>query len=264
MRNELRPAMRRGAVTIGSWLQFGHTGVAEVMAQAGFDWIGIDMEHSTIGIEAVQPLIQVIELSGCVPLVRLSSNDAVLAKRVMDAGAHGTIVPSVNSADEAEQAVRSVRYPPAGMRGMGLGRAHGYGGRFAPYLAEVELFSVVVVMLEHRTGVERVEEIARVPGVDGLFIGPYDLSASYDVPGQLDHPLVKDAMTRIVLAAQEAGIAAGIHVVHPPAKQIVARIEEGFRFIAYGGDMLFLVPAARDAVAQVRDLADWRPSERRP
>jgi 2-keto-3-deoxy-L-rhamnonate aldolase RhmA len=254
VRNTLRPALHEGAVTFGSWLQFGHSAVAELMAQAGFDWIAIDMEHSTIGIETIQPLIQVIELSGCVPLVRLSSNDPVLAKRVMDAGAHGVIVPSVNSAGEAEQAVRAVKYPPAGSRGMGLGRAQGYGARFKEYVEELEQFSVVVVMLENRDGVEQVENILRVPGVDGVFIGPYDLSASYGVPGQLDHPLVRNAMGRVLSATRAAGVTPGIHVVHPPVDQVRDRIREGFRFIAYGGDMLFLVPAMRSAIVQLRGL----------
>ena len=255
MRNTLRAALREGGVALGSWLQFGHTAVAEIMAQAGFDWIGIDMEHSTIGIESLQPLIQVIELSGCVPLVRLSSNDAVLAKRVMDAGAHGVIVPSVNTAAEAAYAVHSVRYPPAGSRGMGLGRAHAYGARFSEYIQELELYSVVMVMLEHRDGVDQVEEIVRVPGIDGVFIGPYDLSASYGVPGQLDHPFVRSAFTRILAAAREAGVAPGIHVVHPPADLVRERMAEGFRFIAYAGEMLLLVPAGRSAGATLRGPA---------
>lgn len=247
--------MHAGAVTIGTWLQFGHAGVAELMAQAGFDWIAIDLEHSVIGLETLQSLIQVIELTGCVPLVRLSANDAVLAKRVMDAGAHGVIVPAVNSPDEAEHAVRAVKYPPAGARGMGLGRAHAYGARFREYVEEVAAYAVVVVMIEHRQGVEQAEQILRVPGIDGVFIGPYDLSASYGALGQLDHPLVREAMARVVRAAQQARVSPGIHVVHPPVEQVKARIAEGFRFIAYGGDMLFLLPAIRSAAASVRDLA---------
>jgi 2-keto-3-deoxy-L-rhamnonate aldolase RhmA len=252
MRNGLRAALRSGRPAFGSWLQFGHTGVAEVMAQAGFEWLGIDLEHSVIGIDSLQPLIQVIELSGCAPLVRLPSNDPVLAKRVMDAGAHGVIVPSVNSAAEAERAVGAVKYPPTGFRGVGLGRAHGYGARFREYVAELEEYAVVIVMIEQREGVADLERIVRVPGVDGVFVGPYDLSASYGIAGQFEHPLMRETLTRIARTATSAGIAAGIHVVHPPVEQVWDRLAEGFRFIAYGGDMLFLVPAVRDAAAQVR------------
>jgi 2-dehydro-3-deoxyglucarate aldolase len=238
----------------GSWLQFGHPGIAEVMAQAGFEWLGIDLEHSVIGLETAFTLIQVIELSGCVPLVRLSANDPVQAKRVMDAGAHGVIVPAVQTVEDARRAVASVKYPPSGSRGVGLGRAHGYGPRFADYVRELEEYAVVVVMIEHRDALERVEEIFAVPGIDAVFVGPYDLSASYGIPGQFEHPLMHEALARILGAAQTAGIAPGIHVVHPPITQVRDRVAEGFRFIAYGGDMLFLVPAARGAADELRRL----------
>jgi 2-keto-3-deoxy-L-rhamnonate aldolase RhmA len=254
VRNTLREALRAGRPLFGSWLQFGHPAIAEVMAQAGFDWIGIDLEHSVTGIETAFSLIQVIELSGCVPLVRLSANDPTQAKRMMDAGAHGAIVPGINSVEDARRAVGSVRYPPQGFRGVGLGRAHAYGPRFQEYVRELQEYAVVVVMIEHRDGVEQVEEILRVPGVDGVFIGPYDLSTSYGVPGQFEHPLMRAAMARILAAAKDARVAAGIHVVHPPVEQVKDRLAEGFRLIAYGGDMLFLVPAMREAVAHLRAL----------
>lgn len=254
MKNGLRQAFREGRPSFGSWIQFGHPGVVEVMAQAGFAWLGIDLEHSVIGLETAFSLIQVIELSGCVPLVRLSANDPVQAKRVMDAGAHGVIVPAVQTVEDARRAVASVKYPPSGFRGVGLGRAHGYGPNFADYVRELEEFAVVIVMIEHRDGVERVEEILAVRGVDGVFIGPYDLSASYGIPGQFEHPLMHAALARIRGAAKAAGVVPGIHVVHPPISQVRDRVGEGFRFIAYGGDMLFLVPAARDAAEYLRRL----------
>ena len=254
MKNGLRAALRAGRPVFGTWLQFGHTAIAEVLAQAGFEWIGIDLEHSVIGLETLQPLVQVIELSGCVPLVRLSGNDPVLAKRVMDAGAHGVIVPTVNSPEEAERAVRSVKYPPDGIRGVGLGRAHAYGPRFLEYVAELRDYAVVIVMIEHRVGVEQLDKILRVPGVDALFIGPYDLSASYGVPGQFEHPKMREAMARILAVAGEAQVPAGIHVVHPPVDQVRERLTEGFRFVAYCGDMLLLVPAVREAAAELNRL----------
>jgi 2-dehydro-3-deoxyglucarate aldolase len=259
VKNGLRATLQAGRPALGTWLQFGHTAIAEVLAQAGFEWIGIDLEHSVIGLETLQLLIQVIELSGCVPLVRLSSNDPVLAKRVMDAGAHGVIVPAVNSAEEAERAVRSVKYPPDGFRGVGLARAHAYGRRFQEYVAEVREYAVVIVMIEHRTGVEQLEKILRVPGVDALFVGPYDLSASYGVPGQFEHPLMREAMARIVTVARGARVPPGIHVVHPPIVQVQARLAEGFRFIAYGGDMLLLVAAIREAAIQLDRLRSATP-----
>ena len=253
MKNTLRAALREGRPAFGSWLQSGNSAVAEVMARAGFDWLAIDLEHSTIDLETTFTLIQVIDLAGCAPLVRLSANDPVQAKRVMDAGAWGVIVPSVQSAAEARQAVDAVKYPPEGTRGAGLGRAQGYGPQFAEYLKACSEGSVVIPMIEQREGVERVEEILQVPGVDGVFIGPYDLSASYGVAGELAHSLVQKAMQRIVAAARHSGKAVGIHVVHPPVTQVADRLAEGFRLIAYGGDMLFLTPAANEAGAWLRE-----------
>jgi 2-dehydro-3-deoxyglucarate aldolase len=255
MRNDLRATLRKGLVAFGSWISIGHTAVAEIMAQAGFDWLAVDLEHSAIGIESVQALIQVIELSGCVPLVRLSSNDPVLAKRVMDAGAHGVIVPSVNSPEEALAAVRAVKYPPLGSRGVGLARAQGYGARFHEYVRELETYGIVVVMIEHRTGLEQAERILAVPGVDCVFVGPYDLSASLGIAGDFEHPTMLEAQHRLVAAARAAGVAAGIHVVHPSVDQVKRRLMEGFTFVAFGVDQLFLGAPCREAVPQLRALA---------
>lgn len=256
MKNTLKAALHAGRPSFGGWLSIGHTAVAEIMAQAGFDWLGIDMEHSVIGIESVQPLIQVIELSGCVPLVRLSHNDPVLAKRVMDAGAHGAIVPGINSVEEAERAVRSVHYPPHGERGVGLARAQGYGARFEEYLREVEAYAVVIAMIEHRNGLDNVERIAKVPRIDALFIGPYDLSASLGIPGRFDHPLMIEARQRVVAAARHASVAAGVHVVHPSPEEVRQRLREGFTFIGYGVDMIFLGEQTRQAAQQLRALGE--------
>jgi 2-dehydro-3-deoxyglucarate aldolase len=254
MNPTLRAALRAGRATFGSWIQFGHPGIAEIMATAGFDWLAIDLEHSAIDLATACTMIQVIDLAGCAPLVRLSANDPVQAKRVMDAGAWGVIVPSVQSGDEARQAVQAVKYPPEGTRGTGLGRAQAYGARFAEYRRESSESSIVIPMIEQKEGVERVGEILDVGGVDGVFIGPYDLSASYGVAGELNHPLVVRACQHVVAAARARGKAAGIHVVHPPITQVSDRLAEGFRLIAYGGDMLFLAPAAREAGAKLRSL----------
>ena len=256
MKDHLRKALHAGRPVFGSWIQFGDSQVAEVMASAGFDWLGIDLEHSAIDLASASRLIQIIDLAGCVPLVRLSANDPVQARRVMDLGACGVIVPSVQSAAEARRVVEAVKYPPEGTRGVGLGRAHGYGTRFAEYLKESGEGSIVIPMIEQAEGVEHVGDILDVAGVDGVFIGPYDLSASYGVTGELQHPLVVEAMRRVVETARTKGKAAGIHVVHPPVTQVADRLAEGFRLIAYGGDMLFLTPAVSEAATQLRSFGD--------
>jgi 2-keto-3-deoxy-L-rhamnonate aldolase RhmA len=126
----LKNMIIKNELTIGSWITLGHPAIAEIMANAGFDWLAIDLEHSVITIREAEELIRVIDLSGVIPLVRLTSNSSDLIKRVMDAGAHGVIVPMINTPKEAEMAVRSVKYPPLGERGIGLARAQKYGPGF--------------------------------------------------------------------------------------------------------------------------------------
>src|SRR5687767_8804058 len=133
--NSLKSKLRSGQPSVGTWMTLGHPGIAEILANAGFDWVVVDLEHSVICIDQAGDLIRTIDLCGVAPLVRLTSNDANLAKRVMDAGAHGVIVPNVCSVAEAVNAVAMVRYAPEGIRGVGLGRAQGYGPKFKEYMA---------------------------------------------------------------------------------------------------------------------------------
>jgi 2-dehydro-3-deoxyglucarate aldolase len=142
----LKQRIARRELTVGSWITIGSTVVAEMMAQACFDWLTVDMEHSAITIDLAQDLIRVIELAGVVPLVRVGENDPNLIKRIMDAGAHGVIVPMVNSRREAEQAVCSVKYPPKGFRGVGLARAQKYGADFEGYRQWNESESMSIIL----------------------------------------------------------------------------------------------------------------------
>jgi 2-dehydro-3-deoxyglucarate aldolase len=250
----LKKRLKKKELTIGSWLQIGSPIVAEIMAQAGFDWLVVDMEHSAIGIEKTQALIQIIDLAGCVPLVRLSSNDPVLIRRVMDAGSHGIIVPNVNSADDAVAAVEAVRYPPDGTRGVGLWRAQGYGFDFDKYRKWQATESVVVVQIEHIEGVSNLEAILATEGVDGFIIGPYDLSASLGVPGAFEHADFKAAFRKILQTAKEIDALMGIHVVVPDASVAKEKIKEGYRFIAYGIDTLFLGQSCRKGLREIRNV----------
>ncbi len=129
----LKKKLINGQLTIGSWITVGNTSVAEIMSQAGFDWLVVDIEHSAISLHQVQNLVQVIELAGIAPLVRVSENYHSVIKRIMDMGGHGVIVPMVNTPEEAWKAVQAVKYPPLGTRGVGLSRAQGYGMKFEEY-----------------------------------------------------------------------------------------------------------------------------------
>lgn len=249
----LKKAFLSGAVTIGSWISLAHPAIAEIMAKAGFDWLTVDLEHSVITEREAEELIRIIELCGVTPLVRLSSNDPVQSKRVMDAGAHGVIVPMVNSRDDAERAVAAVKYPPLGKRGVGLARAQGYGTRFEEYQAWLAAESVVIVQVEHIQAVERLDDILCVEGVDGFLVGPYDLSGSLGVPGQLEHPSVIQALNEIRRVAAGRKAVAGYHVVQPKPDLVNQKIREGYRLLAYSVDMLLFGEACRKGLQEIKD-----------
>lgn len=245
----LKDALRKRELTIGSWLTFSEAAPAEIMARAGFEWLVIDMEHAPLDVSQAAQLIRVIDLAGLPALCRLPSNDPVSAKQVLDAGATGVLVPMVESATEARRAVEATYYPPTGQRGVGLARAQGYGSGLEQYRVRMQDSLVVIAMIESQRGVDTVAAIATTPGIDGLFIGPYDLSASIGHTGELDHPDVRAAERRILEAARTAGIACGLHLVHPSASLVRSAIQDGYSFLALGVDMIFLGQAAMAAVA---------------
>lgn len=253
----LKQRIREGEVTLGSWLSFGYTPVCEMMAAAGFDWLVIDMEHTAIDTWHMFQMVQVIDLHGVSPLVRVGANDPLLIKRALDSGAHGVVVPMVNSAAEARQAVESAMYPPRGRRGVGLSRAQGYGTGFPEYKAWAEDHTVVIVQIEHIKAVEHLGEILAVEGVDGFIVGPYDLSGSLGHPGAFEHPEVKAALAKVQEHVREGRVCGGYHVVQSSQADLRKRIEEGYRFLAYGDDMVFL---AEKLDGERRFLADLKPT----
>ena len=250
--NSLKVKLRNKQLTIGSWITLGHSSIAEIMAKAGFDWLTVDMEHSAITLHEAQQLVQVIGLSECVPLVRVGTNDANLIKRVMDTGAHGVIVPMVNTKEDAEQAVGAVKYPPQGFRGVGLARAQSYGTNFEGYRKWNETESIVIVQIEHFKAVENLDAILSVEGVDAFIVGPYDISASLGVAGQFDHPEMTSALSKILDTSRRLKAVAGYHVVPPDANQVLEKIKQGYLFLAYSIDFLFLGGSCRTGLQAIR------------
>ena len=248
----LKTKLANNVLTIGSWITLAHPAIAEIMAKSGFDWLVVDLEHSVISVSEAENLIRVIELCGVAPLVRLSANDPVQIKRMMDAGAHGIIIPMVNSATEAEQAVAAVRYPPHGIRGVGLARAQGYGTTFEPYLKWVNRESVVVVQVEHIDAVHNLESILSVDGVDGFIVGPYDLSGSLGIPGDFESRKMLDALERIMTISSKYDLHPGYHVVPPEPSLVKQKIGEGYKFIAYGVDFNFLGEMCRRGLREIK------------
>lgn len=254
--NPVKRALEAGEPSFGSWIQMGHPAIAEILAQAGFDWIAMDMEHTDIGIEGFTALARAIGESGPLPMARVRENNTLAIRQVLDAGAWGVIVPLVNSAAEAEAAVRAAKFPPRGIRGTAFFRANDYGSAFADYMAKANDEILVIVMIETKEAVAAIDEILAVEGVDGVFIGPYDLSLSLGIPGQLGDPRMTEARQAVVEGCRRAGKAAGIHQVLLGEESVAGVLKEGFRFVGLGMDTVFLDAAARQARAQSRAAAD--------
>lgn len=244
----IKDKIHGGSPSIGTWMSMAHPSIGEILAMAGYDFVVVETEHTAIDVSEVLSLLIAIEGRGSVPLVRLAWNDPIQAKAVLDSGAAGVLVPMVNTRVDAELAVRMTKYPPLGSRGVGLARAQGYGTNFDEYVRRANDDTLLMVQIEHKDGVANVEEILSVPGVDGTFIGPYDLSMSLGLAGQITHPDVLAAKERVLHATVAAGLIPGIHFVQPrtAAADCKAAVRAGYRFIALGTDILFLGDSARE------------------
>ena len=250
----LKELLNKNKITLGSWVSLGHPSIVEIFSKAGLDWVVIDLEHSVITISEAAELIRVIDLCGVAPLVRLTSNDADQIKRVMDAGAHGIIVPMVKNAEEAKKAVTSTRYEPQGNRGVGLARAQGYGSSFSKYLEWQETSPVVIVQIEHIDSINNLDSILNVEGVDGLIIGPYDLSASMGIPGEFENPEFIKMINLIKNSGNKNKSVVGTHIVEPDYQLLKRAITEGYNFIAFSVDIRILDNSIREAISSFKTL----------
>ena len=234
---------------IGSWCQIGHPANAEILAQAGFAWIAADCEHGEFEDGDIANFCRAVRPFPCAPLVRVKENAALPIRRALDLGADGVIVPLVNSAAEAERAVQAAHYPPKGVRGFAWHRGNEWGVKFEPYAREFQ--PLVIVMIESRAAVENCEAILAVEGVDGCFIGPYDLSGSYGITGQTRHALIAEACGKVAASCRNQGKAAGRHIVTPSREEIREALDQGFTFLALGMDTHFLGSGARQTLAML-------------
>ena len=252
--NDLRHALQAGRCAVGSWVNTLSPVAAELMSAAGFDFLTVDAEHSAVDVPQTQVLFQAIRAGNpdCAPLFRLPGNDYAITKRYLDAGAVGVIAPLINSPEQARELVRAVKYPPEGERGVGFCRANMYGIHFDEAIANTNDQTLVCVQIEHIEGVRNIDEILSIPGVDAVFVGPYDLTASMGITAQFEHPDTQKAMRRIIEACKRHGIVPGVHVVQPDVAELVRRYKEGYRLIAYSLDITMLHRACVDGLAEIR------------
>ncbi len=241
--------LRRGDALIGTVVTLNSLETVEILVNAGFDWLFIDLEHAPLDARAAQALLQV---SGerCTGLLRLPLNDEIWIKKALDTGAAGILVPQVNSAEEARRAVRLSKYPPVGTRSVGLARAHGYGTHLQAYIERANRETLVIVQAEHIQAVQQIEEIVAVDGVDAVLVGPYDLSASMGKIGQVADPEVQAAVQHVRQVCQTHGMPVGIFAATVETGR--ACLQQGYTLVAVGVDTLMLANAAAHLLAGLR------------
>ena len=247
MKNLLKEKLQKGQVVIGTGVGIGHPEVTETLSRLGFDWLFIDGEHAPLSIETMQVLMQAMNGTDCTPIVRPQWNDMVIIKRVLDIGAHGVIVPWVNTKEEAEYAVRACKYPPQGLRGCAPRRI----GLFDPdYIKTANDETLVVVQIETKTAVKNIDDILSVKGVDACCIGPQDLSISFGFQcPQWDNPQYMEALDKVLAAARKQAKTAGVVI---PQERARWAIEKGFTFLSVGGDLGFIMQGARALLEETR------------
>ncbi|HEX2980409.1 MAG TPA: aldolase/citrate lyase family protein [Anaerolineaceae bacterium] len=244
-----RSRLKGGEVLYGTLITLASLETAEILADCGYDWLFIDLEHSPLGIREAQAIQQAVAgRAACV--LRVPLNDEIWLKKALDTGAAGVLVPQVNSVEDAQRAVRLSKYPPQGTRSVGLTRAGGYGARQKEYLAAANEETALIIQAENIRAVENIEQIVRVDGIDAVLIGPNDLASSMGLVGQLEHPDVKAAIQRVKEACAAQNVTVGIFAAK--ADRLIAYREEGFRLLAAGTDALMLGQAAREAVTKLR------------
>ena len=242
----LRELWDRGETTVGGWCVIPSPFAAELMGRAGFDWVCVDMQHGLVGYDAMVPMLQALEATGTPSLVRVPWNSPDHIMKALDAGAHGVVVPMVNSIAEAQAATGACRYPPAGHRSWGPVRAAFAAPGFDPAWANADV--VCVVMIETAAGVAAAETIASVPGVDGVYVGPNDLAVTHGMApdGRVAEPEHERLVLRVKEACDRAGVVAGIHC---SGWETAARWREhGFRMLNVDSDAVFLRGRAQEVL----------------
>lgn len=247
--NAVKQALKAGQPSVGTWLSLGSITASRFLARCGFAWLTVDIEHSLVDWETATHMFASIADAGCTALARVPANRHDHIKRVLDNGAHGVVVPMVNTREEAEAAVSACLYPPAGTRSVG-GSVHAlnFGCPPAEYYGKANDEVIVVLQCEHIQAVEDADRVFAVPGIDAIFVGPNDLAAS--MRGKDGSPpsaeATAQAMAHILATCQKHRVAAGVHCYS--AEEARARIAEGWQFLAIGSELRMMMDSANDIV----------------
>jgi 2-dehydro-3-deoxyglucarate aldolase/4-hydroxy-2-oxoheptanedioate aldolase len=249
MKASFKRKIVRQDLLIGTIITLPSAEVSEILSLAGLDWLFVDLEHSALSVRDAQTILQAaMPKTPCV--IRVPSNDEIWIKKCLDIGAEGILVPQIQTPSDAERAVRFCKYPPEGSRSVGIARAHGYGPEFQEYIESANSEIAVILQIEHMDAVNNIERICNVSGIDALFIGPYDLSASMGKMGLTNDPDVQKTISHVTQCARRANIALGIFGVSEEA--VKPYIENGYTLIAVGIDTMLLGEAAAKIICLLK------------
>jgi 2-keto-3-deoxy-L-rhamnonate aldolase RhmA len=247
MGENFRKQLQKRKPLIGTFLTLSSPEVAEILAGVGMDWLLIDMEHAPFSIQDVQQILQAVH-GRCPCIVRVPKGNEEWIKRILDTGADGLLLPHVNSAEEARNIVRYCKYPPDGIRSVGLSRAHEYGLSFQEYVDRANQDIAVIIQVEDIAAVKNIDTIVSVQGIDAVFIGPYDLSGSMAKLGRVKDPEVNKEIEKVRLVCQKAGMPLGIFGIDCDA--VEPYMDSGFTMIAIGTDTQMLIASARSVLRE--------------
>ena len=228
------------APAFGAWTSLFHPSITEIFTSTGVDFIGIDIEHSTISLEQAQGIIAAAHAGKTACLPRVASHNGEQIKRLLDSGADGVIVPNVSTPAEVTQIVEWCKYPPLGRRSYGVARAQGYGFDFEKYVTTWNERSSLIIQIESIAGVDLVDRLLENESVDGVMVGPYDISGSMGIPGQLSHPKVTQACSRVIESCRARAKACGTQIVEPTAENVSAAFQAGYTFVVLASDIFLL------------------------
>lgn len=255
MKNEFLEKIKKGQKTVGTFLEFGDQGVAEALALTDLDYMLIDTEHGPFDVETVMTMIRAAELHGTTPFVRVKDSNRNSILKMLDVGAQGLIIPQVHSIEEIKKIVEYGKYFPVGSRGVAFARGCGFGykdytkGDINDYFAYCNRETLLIPQCETQGCLDDIENIAKVDGIDGIFVGPYDLSVAMGIPTQFDKPEFKDALKRILAAVEEAGKFTIIYCANTDVAN--ERLAQGFNSVTIGQDVNFYVDAINEMYHKV-------------
>ena len=245
----IRNKFHNNVVSIGTWQQIPHASISEILGQSGYDWVAVDLEHGSINVDQLPDLFRAIELGHALPLARIAESKSKDCKQALDAGAGGIIAPMIESANQLRKIRDASCWPPAGTRGVGFSRANLFGKHFDKY-NKVAQAPLLVAQIEHINAIENLEEIFQVKGLDAIIIGPYDLTASMGITADFENKDFVDVMERIINLSKQYKIPCGDHVVQPDPELLKKRISEGYKFLAYSTDAVFIYKSSTNPLSE--------------